>query len=166
MLSDSYIEQSFRAKPDKLFYVKMALAVWVTCIGVLMFLFITPQLGMIIIVVGIALMVYAAGERRMEYVYTLTNDNVDIAAIYNASRRKEKMHFGLEQVTMIVPKGSDRISHETFKKIRNYTSGFGREQEIALVLEVNGSKELIIMEPDEKSLQHIKNYTKNKYYDI
>lgn len=58
MLGDSYIEQSFRARPDKLFYVKMALSVWVTCIGVLMFLFITPQLGMIIIVVGISLMVY------------------------------------------------------------------------------------------------------------
>lgn len=166
MLGDSYMEQSFRARPDKLFYVKMALSVWVTCIGVLMLLYITPQLGLIIVVVGISLMVYAAGDRRMEYEYTLTNGNVDIAVIYNASRRREKMHFDLEQVTMIVPKGSNRISHETFKKTRNYTSGFGREQEIALVVEVNGNKELIIMEPDEKSLEHIKNYTKNKYYDI
>lgn len=166
MLNDSYIEQSFRAKPEKLFYVKMALSVWVTCIGVLMFLFITPQLGMIIVVVGISLMVYAAGEGRMEYEYTITNGNVDIAAIYNASRRRERMRFELEQVTMVVPKDSNRISHETFKKTRNYTSGYGREQEIALVVEMDGNKELILMEPDEKSLEHIKNYTKNKYYDI
>ena len=166
MLNDNYVEQSFRTKPEKLFYVKMALAVWVTCMGLVMLLYIAPQLGLIITVVGICLIVYAAGDRSMEYEYTFTNDHVDIAAIYNASRRKEKMHFDMEQVTMIVPKGSNRISHETFKKTRNFTSGYGREQEIALVVDVNGNKHLIIMEPDERSLEHIKNYTKNKYYDI
>ena len=166
MLNDNYVEQSFRAKPDKLFYIKMFLAIWVTCIGLVMLLYIQPGLGLIITVVGVSLLVYAAGDRCLEYEYILTNDNVDIAAIYNASRRREKMHFCLEQVTMIVPNGSERISHETFKKTRKFLSGFGKEKEIALVVEVNGNKELVLMEANEKTIEHIKNYAKNKCYDI
>lgn len=165
MLKDSYIEQSLRTKPEKVYYVKLILAIWVICIGIFMVL-LGLGLGLIITVIGVALFIYALGEGRMEYEYILTNDNVDIAAIYNASRRKEKMHFELEQVTMIVPNGSNRISHETFKKTRNFTSRLGRGQEIALVVEINGHKELVLMEPDEKTLEHIKNYTKNKCYDI
>ena len=134
--------------------------------GISTFLFVEPGWGFVVFVVGICLFFYFLGDCKLEYEYAMTNGSVEIAAVYNASRRKELMHFELEQVTMIVPKGSERIAHETFRKKRDFTSKKKKEKEIALVLELESGKELIFMEPNKKSLEHIKMYTKNKYYDI
>lgn len=100
----------------------------------------------------------------MEYEYTLTNGSVEIAAIYNASRRKEKKHFSLEQVSMVVPKDSPRISNERFVKTYDFTSKRHPEAVIAMVLDEKDKKQLILMEPNEKTMTHIKNYAKNKVY--
>lgn len=76
------------------------------------------------------------------------------------------MSFELDQVTMIVPKDSERISNENFAKKRDYSSRTGKGQVISLVIDLNGRRELVSMEPDEKLLAHIKTFARNKMYDI
>lgn len=165
MLSDSYMEQAVSAKPGKNYYIQLFLCVLLAVAGIVLFLF-TGALGLLVFIVGICLFFYCLGNHNLEYEYTLTNGSVEIAAIYNANRRKELMSFELEQVTMIVPKDSPRISTENFAKKRDYSSRTGKGQVISLVIESDGRKELVSMEPDERLLAHIKTFARNKMYDL
>lgn len=165
MFSDSYVEQAFRAKPAGDYYVKLFLSVLLAVAGCGA-VFFSVLIGFVLFLAGICLFFYFMGNRNMEYEYILTNGGVEIAAIYNASKRKELMSFELDQVTMIVPKDSNRIATETFARKRDYTSRTGDGKVISFVVEQNGSKELVMMEPNEKILAHVKNYARNKMYDI
>lgn len=165
MLNDSYVEQAIKAKPGNDFYLKLALAIWIIFMGIPVLCFV-GGIGLILSIIGICLFCYFLGFRNLEYEYTLTNGSIEIAAIYNASKRKELMHFEMEQVKMVVPEGSERISNEVFVKTRNYTSKKKDRQAVALVVEINGKNELVLLEPNEKSMEHIKAYAKNKIYDI
>lgn len=165
MLNDSYVEQALKARPGNDFYVKLAISIWVIFMGIPV-LFFVGGVGIILSIIGICLFVYFLGYRNMEYEYTFTNGNIEVAVIYNASRRKELMHFEMDQVTMVVPEKSERISHENFVKTHNFTSGNKNRAGIAFVVEINGNKELVLIEPNEKSLEHIKGFAKNKMYDI
>ena len=122
MLNDSYVEQVFRAKPRGAFYVKLLIAALMICIGLLSIWFALVGEGFLIIVVGIALFSYFFAESNLEYDYTFTNEGVEVAAVYNGSRRKEKLSFELGQVTMVVPKDSQRIANESFQKKYDFTS--------------------------------------------
>lgn len=171
MLSDNYMEQAISAKPGKDYYIQLFLCILLAAAGILLFLFIGSPwfigpLGLLVFIVGICLFFYCLGNHKLEYEYTLTNGSVEIAAIYNASSRKELMSFELDQVTMIVPKGSPRISTENFAKKRDYSSRTGEGQVISLVIEIDGRKELVSMEPDERLLAHIKTFARNKMYDL
>lgn len=165
MLSDSYVEQALKAKPRGNYYGKLALAVIITLFGAGSVLF-AGLIGLVIMIIGIALFSVFVGEKNLEYEYILTNGSVEIAAIYNGSKRKELMCFELDQVTMIVPKNSQRIETEKFAKKRDYSSHIGDGQVIAIVLELNNRRELVEMEPDERTLAHIKAYARMKMYDI
>lgn len=163
--SDSFVEQAIRTKADVTYFFKVFVSLLFVVFGVFILLFISP-VGMLSILIGICLYFYFSGDSNMEYEYTLTNGSVDIAVIYNSSKRKEKKHFSLDQVTMVVPKDSKRIEHERFTKTFDYTSKKDTASVIALVLEEKENKQLILMEPNEKTMQHIRAYAKNKIYDI
>ena len=163
--SDNYVEYAIKARPDTGFYVKLVVAIWVILLGIPMLLFV-GGVGVIISIIGICLLVYFWGFVKVEYEYTLTNGSIEIAAIYNASKRKELFHFEMEQVTMIVPENSNRIEHENFAKKRNYTSGNKDRNAVTMVVEVNGAKQAVSMELNEKCMDHIRLYGKNKIYDL
>lgn len=165
MLSDSYYEQAIKAKPGSDFYLKLLLSVLLAVAGCVLVLFV-GMIGLVLFLAGIFMFYSFIGNRNLEYEYTLTNGSVEIAAIFNASKRKELMSFELDQVKMIVPVDSNRITAESFAKKRDYSSRTGEGKVISLVVEKNGIKELVSLEPDEKTLEHIKAYAKNKMYDI
>lgn len=163
MIGDTYVEQSVKAKPGADYYLKMILATVLIVAGIpLTLLFI----GFLMIAFGVIILIYYAGDARYEYEYTLTNGSVDIAAIYNARRRKEKLQFDLENVTMIVPKDSNRINPQEKYKTYSFLSKAGEGQQIALLMDLNGNKTMVLMEPNERSMEHIKTFAKNKCYDI
>jgi len=165
MLNDAYVEQSVKAKPGIGYFFKIFISFALILMGIPFIL--VGGLGIIPVAIGIGLFMHFSGDSKMEYEYTLTNGSVEIAAIYNASRRKEIMQFDLENVTMVVPKDSNRINpQEKFSKTCSFVSKTGEGQQISLVLEENGRKKLVTIEPNEKSMEHIKMFAKNKCYDI
>ena len=163
--SDNYVEYAIKARPGTSFYVKLVLAMWIILLGIPMLLFV-GGIGLIVSIIGICLFVSLWGFGKVEYEYTLTNGSVEIAAIYNASKRKELFHFEMEQVAMIVPENSNRIEHENFAKKRNYTSGNKERNAVTMVVEINGAKQAVSMELNEKCMDHIRLYAKNKIYDL
>lgn len=163
MLNDTYVEQSVKAKPGAGYYLKMFFAVALIMVGIpLSLIFI----GLLLIGFGVIILIYYAGDAKLEYEYTLTNGEVDIAAIYNGRRRKEKLQFDLENVTMIVPKDSNRINPQEKYKTYSFLSKAGEGQQIALIMDLNGDKTMVLMEPNERSMEHIKTFAKNKCYDV
>ncbi|MDE6435493.1 MAG: hypothetical protein K2L07_14865 [Lachnospiraceae bacterium] len=165
MLNDAYVEQSVKAKPGIGYFWKIFISVALIVFGIPFILF--GGLGLLLVAAGIGLFMHFAGDSKMEYEYTLTNGSVEIAAIYNASRRKEILQFDLGNVTMVVPKGSNRINpQEKFVKTYSFVSKTGEGQQVSLILEENGKKKLVTIEPNEKSVEHIKMFAKNKCYDI
>lgn len=165
MINDSYVEQAVKGKTENSFYLRLALSIWITFMGIPV-LFFKGGVGLILSIIGICLFCHFFGYRNLEYEYTLTNGSIEIAVIYNASKRKELMHFEMDQVAMVVPKDSQRIEHESFAKTHDFTSKNPEYACISMVVEINGKKELVTIEPNEKSLAHIKNFAKLKLYDI
>lgn len=163
--SDNYVEYAVKAKPTASYYAKLIVAIWIIFLGIPLLLFV-GGIGIILSIIGICIFCYFLGLGKLEYEYTLTNGSVEIAAIYNASKRKELYHFEMEQVAMIVPENSNRIEHEHFTKKRNYTSGSKNREAITMVVDINGAKEAVSLELNDKCMEHIRLYGKNKIYDL
>ncbi len=164
MFDNSFYEMAVKSKSMSDYYWKMALGVVITVLGVLAFPFIGAY-ALIIVAIGLYILVTYAQDKNVEYEYTFTDSSIEIAAIINASKRKEVFEFDMEQVTMIVPLGSKRIENERFTKKRDYSSIKREDQVYCFIVEVDKQKQLVMLEPDAKALKHIKTYGRNKMYD-
>ena len=165
MLGNSFYEMAVKSKAGADYYGKMALGIIVTLLGVLLF----PLIGaisLVIVVIGICIISAYAMDKNVEYEYTLTDGSVEIAVVYNGSKRKELFAFEMDNVSMIVPKGSLRIDNEKFNRKRDYSSKKKDAKIICLVLERDKEKQLVMLEPNEKAMEHIRIYARNKIYDL
>jgi len=166
MLSDSYIEQTVETKAGSKYYMCLIASGLLIIVGLLFFL-LMPPIAALVIFAGGYLISYFIGDKNMEYEYTMTNGSVDIAVIYNASRRKELYQFDMSNAAMVVPYGSNRISNENFVKVRDYTSKSEDDSnKVSIVLEEDGKKSCVNLELNEKSLEHIKQFARHKCYDL
>ena len=164
MLGNSFYEMAVKSKATGDYYVKMLLGIIVTALGVLAFP-IVGAISLVVVVIGICIVVSFAQDKNVEYEYTFTDGSVEIAAVFNSSKRKELFSFEMDKVAMVVPKGSLRIENEKFTKKRDYTSKTKNDKILCFVLESENAKELVLLEPNEKALAHIKMYARNKMYD-
>lgn len=155
---------AIKSKVSADYYIKIVACILLILVGFVTTLFI-GGMSLLIIVGGVYLLTIIIPEKDVEYEYTLTDGSIEIAAIYNGSRRKELFAFELDNVTMIVPKGSLRISNENFSKKRDYSSKTESENIIALVVETDKAKQLVLLEPNEKAMNHIKMLARNKIYN-
>lgn len=165
MYGNSFYEMAVKSKPMTDYYLKMAAGFFVILAGILAFPFISG-ISFLVVVVGVWILYAFGGDCKVEYEYTFTDNEVEIAAVLNAQKRKELYSFGMDKVTMIVPKGSQRIENEQIKKIRDYSSKQDDAKVICMVVDTGNGKHLVILEPNEKALAHIKTYAKNKMHDL
>lgn len=164
MLGNSFYEMAVKSKASGDYYGKVALGILITLVGVLAF----PLIGaisLVIVTIGVCILITFGSDKNIEYEYTFTDGSVEIAAVYNASKRKELYSFEMDTVGMVVPKGSPRIENEKFSKKRDYSSKKKDAKVLCFVVENESAKELVMLEPNEKALAHIKMYARNKMYD-
>lgn len=166
MLNDSFAEQAVKAKADREFYLRMLFNFILLIMALYIFGVLNPMLGIMIFIIDIWVFCYFVGYHKKEYEYSFTNGNVEIAAIYKQLKRRELMHFDMDQVLMIVPDKSERIANEQIVKKRDYTSRKKGIQKVALLVEIHKHKELVLIEPNERVLTHLKLVGKHKCYDI
>ncbi len=163
MINNSFCEMAIKSKVTADYYLKIIGCILLTLVGFVSMLFI-GGLSLLLVVGGIYLLTIVIPEKDIEYEYTLTDGSIEIAAIYNASRRKELFAFDLEKVSMIVPKNSLRISNESFIKKRDYSSKTDNENILSFVVETDKGKQLVVLEPNEVAMDHIKMHARNKIY--
>lgn len=165
MYGNSFYEMAVKSKPMTDYYLKIALGFIVILAGILAFPFISG-ISFLVVVVGVWILYAFGRDCRVEYEYTFTDNEVEIAAVLNAMKRKELYSFSMDKVTMIVPKDSQRIENEQIKKIKDYSSKQDDAEVICMVVDTGNGKHMVILEPNEKALAHIKTFARNKMHDL
>ena len=164
MLNDSYVEYAVKTKPEKNFYLGVMGGILCILLGIFLLLF--DLIGIAIVLIGICLIVFFGKTKNVEYEYIITNGNVEISAIYGASRRAVKKQFDATLIKMVCPGDSDRIAGQQFEKRYDYTSKDKEARSVAVVIERDDKKELVLMELNDKCIEHMKTYLRHKVYDL
>ncbi|MBR1598466.1 MAG: hypothetical protein IJ661_06150 [Lachnospiraceae bacterium] len=164
MLNDSYVEYAVKTKPEKNFYLGVTGGILCIFLGVFLLLF--DLIGIAIVLIGICLIVFFGKTKNIEYEYIITNGNVEISAIYGASRRAVKKQFDATLIKMVCPGDSNRIEGQQFDKRYDYTSKDKEAGSVAVVIERDDKKELVLLELNDKCIEHMKTYLRHKVYDL
>mgnify|MGYP007101881029 CR=1 FL=1 len=164
MLSDSYVEYAVKSKPEKNFYLGVAGGILCIMLGIFLLLF--DLVGIAIVLIGICLIVFFGKTKNIEYEYIITNGNVEISAIYGASRRTVKKQFDATLIKMVCPGDSNRLAGEQFAKRFDFTSKNKAQSNVAVVVERDEKKELVLLELNDKCIDHMKSYLRHKVYDL
>ncbi|MBQ8085007.1 MAG: hypothetical protein IJ232_02745 [Lachnospiraceae bacterium] len=163
-MNDSYVEYAVKSKSESNFYIGIISGIACIMLGILLLLF--DLVGIAVVLIGICLIVYFGQTKKVEYEYIITNGNVEISAIYGASRRKIKKQFDATNIKMLCPGDSNRLGGENFEKKYDFTSKRKDEPNVAAVIERDDKKELVLMELNDKCIDHMKTYLRHKVYDL
>ena len=164
MMNDSYVEYAVRSKAEANFYIGVLSGILCVLLGIFLLLF--DLVGIAVVLIGIVLIVFFGKLKKVEYEYIITNGNVEISAIYNASRRTVKKQFDATLIKMICPKDSPRLAGENIEKRYDFTSKKKDTPCVAVLIEQNEKKELVLMELNDKCIDHMKTYLRHKVYDL
>lgn len=106
-------------------------------------------------------------KHRVEYEFVMTNESVEVAAIYNLESRKPLIAFELTEVRMVAPSDSPRLEHERVSGQKKYKflTGVSGHKRYSIMCEVKGLKSEIVLEPTDRILEHIRMYCQNVFYE-
>ncbi len=166
--NDSVIEQVVkRGIPRPAYYGKIAFSFLLVGIGDILTLVMGRVVsGPIVFIIGVYMFLAVWGYGTIEYEYIFINGDVEIAGIYKASKRREFFHFDFDHVIMIAPADSPELGKQKYQRRSSFCSKKSELKQYGILAEIKDRKELIIIEPDERSLAHIRMYARNKCYDM
>ena len=99
---------------------------------------------------------------NVEYEYTLLNHDLQIDAIYNRAKRKSLMNFDIQAAELIAPKQSPRMNSYHPDKTYDFSSGRSSDGVFAIQTAMDQKKVCIYIEPDQKMLDHMKQWMGSK----
>lgn len=164
---DNYTEQILDKKPSVKQRMALVGAIAVIAAGCVTLISISGSIGLSVIILGIVLVYFAKSAQSMEYEYLLINGDCEISKIINKSSRKKAYSFSAGDVQRILPYNSEKFQNElevnSGLSIKDFTSGVkeGRDNWYAFI--TNTKSAAVILELNEKSLEHVRTYYKNKF---
>ncbi len=118
------------------------------------------------VILGLVSFFYIFPRLHTEYEYALLNHELDIAAIYNRSKRAELQSLDIQKAEVIAPIGSDKLSHFRPQKTYDYSSGTDTYKVYTIMIRQNNALCAIMIEPDEKMVRDIKRQMGSKFSEI
>ena len=122
-----------------------------------------------ILIIGIALTIITATRQELEYEYIFVNGDCEISKIVKRSSRKKVYEFEAGKIQKVLPYTSilfdnERQAHPDMI-IRDYTSCFPdrKEKWYAFINNSKNRTEAVIVELNDKCIEHVKLFYKNKY---
>lgn len=98
---------------------------------------------------------------NVEYEYSLLNHYLDISIIYSKSKRdKNKTEINIQKADIIAPTGSPRLASYHPGRTLDYSSGNRKNKTYSIMI----SNDQIIIEPDEKMVQQMKDWMGQKMF--
>lgn len=163
-MNDALYEQLVARKPrpkDTVIRILLILALaFILGIGMLFLGFLA-----VIVTVILAMLVYYFIFQKMnvEYEYTLLNHDMQIDAVYNKAKRKKMMSFDIQQAEIIAPQNSHRLDSMNAAKVRDFSCGTG-DGTYAIIIPTDQALTRVLIDPDEKMLQHMQQWMGMKMF--
>ena len=127
-----------------------------------------PFLGffslMLAVLYGIIAYYFIFPRFNLEYEYNLLNHDLDIAAVYNKSSRKDKMSIDIQHAEIIAPKNSHRLDSYHTNKTYDFSSGDANANTYAIIINLNQTLSTVLVDPDTEMLEHMKGWMGMKLY--
>lgn len=161
-MSDLYSEFLVKKEPTgKDGLVKYGM-IALTVIAVVGGLFISPLLLVAAIALGVACY-FVLPKTDVEYEYLFVNGELDIDMVMAKSKRKKVMSVDMKEVDLMAPLNSHRMDYyngNTNMKTKDYSSGNSSHKRFAIIAKSGR----IIIEPDDRMAQAIKNSAPSKVF--
>ena len=159
-------ERVVKAKAEGSSYLAIAGCILLILAGIFLMLTISAY-GLVVSVIGGYLIAHFKEGFSLEYEYTLTNGDIDIAKIFAKNRRKDVRSISADSITYVNYADSDRVKNDLDIKrgkatIRDY-SGKADDGKNVAVYSSEGDKESIdIINLDERCINHLREVLKSK----
>lgn len=163
---DKYNERLVKGKAaaaDRLWVVGSVLLILV---GIFIFLMVNISFGVLVVAAGIFATSVTIGNLSIEYEYTLTNGDIDIAKIIAMKKRKAIRSIKVGDILCMDRSDSNKVTHDMTENpnviVRNYTSGKQDEVYYAVYTSEDSRNIIYLFDFDEKCVEHLKFYLKTK----
>ncbi|MDD7218523.1 MAG: DUF6106 family protein [Clostridia bacterium] len=165
-MSDLYTELLVKkertAKDNLLRYGLMVLTVIAAVAGI----FIHPVILLAALAFGIGCY-FAFMRTDVEYEYLFVNGDMDVDMVMSKSKRKRVRSFKITEADLVAPVDSHRMDYYNGSqnmKVYDYSSGNREHKRFAVITRVDNQNCKIIIEPDEKLAQAMKNSAPSKVF--
>ena len=146
-------------------FVKYGLIV-LTAIAVIAGLIITPLIWIVAVALGIACY-FVIPKTDVEYEHLFTNGDFDIDMVMAKTKRKRVKSFKLSEADLAAPLNSHRMDYYNGNqkmKVLDFSSGNSEHKRFGIITRLDGELCKIILEPDEKLAQAMKNSAPSKVF--
>jgi hypothetical protein len=153
---DKMNERVVNAKPEGGTYLAILGSILIMLVGVLMVLMVS-LFGILVIMVGGYVFAYVKDGLNLEYEYTLTNGDIDVAKILAKNRRKEIASISADSITYMNYADSDRVKNDLdvkkgSVKIRNFSGRAEDGKDVAIYSSDGKGDAISIFNFDDKCL--------------
>lgn len=167
IVKDFYEEKGVVAKPNKRGMISMWAMLGLAIVSLVAAYWVIVTLA--VAIVAIIAFIVMFREKDIEYDYCFYNEEVEIAKIMNRKRRRTAIRFEMNNIRLIAPEGSIRLSNERERypqmRYTDYTSVEPTSPVYGFVLDLKGVSTTIMLEPTESMMDHLRQLVPNKIYE-
>ena len=163
---DSCVEQLFERKASLGERLAVAGSVLLIVAGLVIAMFVKANPGLTLVIIGIVCVYFTKNALHQELEYELANGDCYISKIINKSDRKDLYSFYAGDVMRVLAYDSEKFTNELQVNqklvVKDMTSGHKENHDrwYAFMLAKDVA---VILELDDRSLEHIKTVYKHKF---
>lgn len=161
---DRYNERLIVVRPNPIVWIALLGCVILTLIGAVLVI-LSPPLGVLIFAGGIALIFFTKDGLHQEIEFIITNGDIEIARIINKKKRKVVGVVEASDIAKMDWAKSDKVQNDldiSKLKTRSFVGIEPGDNVVAIYAGEGDKQELIIMDFDEKCVDHMKSILKVK----
>ncbi len=162
MIQDAYVEHLVKRKtPPYAIAVKVLLGI---LFAVALFMALTTYIGILVLLAVCALSYFVLLNLNIEFEYLYIDGQLSIDKILNRNKRKKMLECDKDSLLMLAPLDSYVLKdyEGTGVKVIDCSSGRADAKKYAFIYQSGQQRMKVIIEPNDKLLQCIRNTTPRK----
>lgn len=124
---------------------------------------------LLLLLIPVLMQIFLTPRTDVEFEYSYVSGDLDIAKIFSKQSRKQVASYNMKEMELLAPLSSSHLDgsrgNPNIKKM-DYSSGNPehRDNVYAFVIAVNGQKQMVLFEPNEKIVQDLRTRMPGKVY--
>ena len=136
--------------------LKALIITFVIVLTAIIFVFFPTFLPVVLLIAALVYF-FVFPRFKVEYEYTLLRQDLDIDIIYNKAKRKRAITIDLRDAELIAPASSDRVKNFKPTKTIDYSTQNPVDKPYVIIIPLNKNLTQILVQPDDKLVQHFRN---------